>query len=314
MGEIARAAAGGAVVLGHARFLAPGRWRWLRALGWMVGLFLVVTAAFAIVAGGSLAAMMAAGGYPPVFGVPMHGPPFIFFAGMTLASLATLGAYSGLVKLAEARPATELAPARAPAEIAAGLALGAAMMAVTVLLLWAGGWTVLSARPVTAIWSALGNSVESGVVEETLFRLVVFRLVWRAFGIWAALAVSAALFGGLHLANPNATPFAALAIAIEAGVMLAAFYILTGRLWVSIGVHAGWNFTQGWVFGAAVSGTGGFAGGPLSLTSTPGAPPLLSGGAFGPEASLAGLLVGTAVGAAALYRAYRNGRFAPADR
>ncbi|MBV9884601.1 MAG: CPBP family intramembrane metalloprotease, partial [Sphingomonadaceae bacterium] len=127
------------------------------------------------------------------------------------------------------------------------------------------------------------------------------------------LALSAFLFGALHLMNPNASWFAAMAIAVEAGVMLAAFYILTGRLWVSIGVHAGWNFTQGWVFGAAVSGTGGFAGGPMALDPVPGAPQWLSGGGFGPEASFAGLLVGTLVGVAMLVLAGRRGSFVPAD-
>lgn len=50
----------------------------------------------------------------------------------------------------------------------------------------------------------------------------------------------------------GATAFTTACVAIEAGVMLGLFYALTGRLWVSIGVHAGWNFTQGTVFGAAV--------------------------------------------------------------
>ncbi|HEY0311072.1 MAG TPA: CPBP family intramembrane glutamic endopeptidase [Allosphingosinicella sp.] len=179
--------------------------------------------------------------------------------------------------------------------------------------MWAGGWVSIAGQPVTAIWKAVAESIQSGILEELLFRLVVFRLLWRAFGIWAALGLSALLFGALHLMNPNASLFAAVCIAIEAGLMLAAFYILTGRLWVSIGVHAGWNFTQGWVFGAAVSGTSNFAGGPLSFHPVPGVAPILSGAGFGPEASLAGLAVGTAVGAAALHRAWKRGRLTAID-
>jgi membrane protease YdiL (CAAX protease family) len=310
----ALAAPGPAVLLGDRRALAPGRWRWLRALLWAVGLFVLVLMAYALVAGISLVLLLVATGHPiPVLGQAAHLPPAMLFATMTLGSLAALGAYVGLVRLVEDRRAAELAPAAAPRELAAGLLIGGAMMAATVLLLWAGGWAHLARQPVTAIWSALANSVESGTVEELLFRLVILRLLWRAFGAWAALGLSALLFGAIHLANPNASPFAALCIALEAGVMLAAFYILTGRLWVSIGVHAGWNFAQGWIFGAAVSGTSGFAGGPLALAPTPGASPVLSGGGFGPEASLAGLAVGTAVGAYALHRAWRLGRFTPVD-
>lgn len=308
------AAAGGAVILGHDRILAPGPWRWLRALLWGIGLFILVSAAFAFAAWFTLAGLLIATGHKASeLAGGLHGPPIIGFAGMVVGSAAALGAYAGLVRAAESRRPAELAARPAARELAAGLALGGSMMAAVVLILWAGGWVTIGRHPVDGIWDALANGVESGVVEETLFRLVVFRLLWRAFGPWAALALSALLFGAVHLRNPDATWFAAVAIAIEAGAMLAAFYILTGRVWVSIGVHAGWNFAQGWIFGAAVSGTAGFSGGPLSLHPAAGVSPILSGGGFGPEASLAGLAVGTAVGAVALHRAWRRGRFTPID-
>jgi hypothetical protein len=127
--------------------------------------------------------------------------------------------------------------------------------------------------------------ISSGFFEELIFRAIVLRLLMRAFGIWPSLALSAALFGALHLANPNATPVAAIAIAVEAGLMLASFYLLTGRLWVSIGVHAAWNFAQGWIWGARVSGIEVKESLYLSAPK-PGAPEWLSGGAFGPEASV----------------------------
>ncbi|MFL6859005.1 MAG: CPBP family intramembrane glutamic endopeptidase [Allosphingosinicella sp.] len=300
-----------AIVLGSDRFLAPGRWLWLRALGWGVALFVLLTLAAGLAAAAVAALAGLAVGMPVALAVmPATGPGQI---GYVVGAAAALGAYVGLVRLCERRRADELALAPAPIELAAGLAIGAAMMAVTVLLLYFAGGVTLARHPVESIWNAVALSVQSGFVEEILFRLVVLRLVWRAFGPWPALAFSACLFGALHLFNPNATAFAALAIAIEAGIMLAAFYILTGRLWVSIGVHAGWNFTQGWLFGAAVSGTGGFAGGPLLTLPVPGTPQWLSGGAFGPEASVAGLLVGTLVGLAVLGLAARRGAFLPGE-
>ena len=89
--------------------------------------------------------------------------------------------------------------------------------------------------------------------------------------------------------------------------MLGSFYALTGRLWVSIGVHAGWNFAQGYFFGAKVSG-GDF--GDAIAISTPfyDRPDWLTGGSFGPEASLPAFAVCVAVGAAALWLATLNGR------
>jgi len=296
-----------AVALGDRGLLAPGRWLWLRALAWGVALFALV-----LLAGGlaSLATSWALAG-SAMSKVALSPRYPAGQAGLFVMALASLAAYVGLVRLGERRTPSELAPRPAAAELAAGLALGAAMMAAAVLLLRLAGAVALTPRPVTSVWNAVALSVQSGFVEEILLRLVVLRLVWRAFGPWVALAFSAALFGALHLANPNATWFAAAAIAVEAGVMLAAFYILTGRLWVSIGVHAGWNFTQGWVFGAAVSGTSDFAGGPFSLAPVLGLPDWLSGGAFGPEASFAGLLVGTLAGLITLRLAWRKGRFAP---
>ncbi len=101
-------------------------------------------------------------------------------------------------------------------------------------------------------------------------------------GTFWALIISGSLFGAAHLSNPNATWYAALAIAIEAGLMLGILFTMTKRLWLSIGCHFAWNFVQGGIFGAAVSG--GKSRG-LLLTNFSG-PPILTGGEFGPEASI----------------------------
>ena len=93
--------------------------------------------------------------------------------------------------------------------------------------------------------------------------------------------------------------------------MLGSFYALTGRLWVSIGVHAGWNFAQGYLFGAKVSG-GDF--GEAIATSAPlnGRPDWLTGGIFGPEASLPALVICLTVGVAILWLAARGSRHSKA--
>ena len=90
--------------------------------------------------------------------------------------------------------------------------------------------------------------------------------------------------------------------------MLGAFYALTGRLWVPIGVHMAWNFAQGYLFGAAVSG-GDLGPAIARSTARPGMPEWLTGGAFGPEGSLPALVVCTIVGAATLWLAWKAGRF-----
>jgi membrane protease YdiL (CAAX protease family) len=303
------------VELGSDRMLKPGKLRWLRAIVWLLLLTLLVIVAFAIVAGAGYAiGALVSGISPDSLTQPdrlmREVPAGLHFVVMSLAALAGLLTYAGLVKLGENRSPTELAIRPAAVEVVGGLGIGAAMMAVTVGLMVAAGWGTIDTSPMGSAWRAGGMAVQSGVLEEVIFRAILLRLSWRAFGLWPALLISAAFFGIAHIQNPNSSLFAALCIVVEAGFMLAAFYILTGRLWLSIGVHAGWNFTQGWVFGAAVSGTDFFAGGPLNFTPNGDMPDYLSGAGFGPEASVAGLLVGTAVGAYVLWLAWKKGRFA----
>ncbi|CAN5283324.1 CPBP family intramembrane metalloprotease [soil metagenome] len=285
---------GTAVTLGDRRVLHPGPLRWLRALGWMLLLFIV-----AAVPGG-----MAIGGLAHV--LPDTGPSAVL--SNTIGAVICLGLYGLLVWGGEARKPDEIVNARAPFDLIAGLVIGVAMFASVMAIMAVFGLYDIVWKGAASPWESIANSIQSGVMEEVLTRAVILRLIWRAFGPWVAFAVSAAFFGAAHLANPNSSPFAALCIAVEAGVMLGAFYALTGRLWVSIGVHAAWNFTQGYLFGAAVSGTN-FGPAIASSTARPGFSEILTGGGFGPEASLPGLFVGTLVGLVVMGLAWKAGRF-----
>lgn len=270
------------VLPGNAGVLAPGRWRWLRAIGWMVLLFAVTSLLF----------------YP--FWRRLGGADPRFLRLLTI--VAGYGLYALAVRWGERRRATEIALHPLLPELATGAAVGAGMFAlVFAVLRFAGAYTL---APGT--WGDWGDDVfdalATGFVEELLLRLIIFRLLARAFGTTAALLLSAALFGLLHLGNANASLVAAIAIALEAGLMLAAFYLLTGRIWTAVGVHAAWNFMQGPVFGARVSG-GSDAGSLFVSAPVRGTPDWLSGGAFGPEASVVAILVGLAVFALVMARA-----------
>jgi hypothetical protein len=148
------------------------------------------------------------------------------------------------------------------------------------------------------------------VGEEIVSRGVLYRIVEQRFGSWAALIVSALVFGGLHAWNPNATPWSCLAIAIEAGLLLGIVYTLTRSLYVCMGLHAGWNFLQGPVLGIPVSGFDLHG----LLRATLHGPVWLSGGAFGAEASaLTVALLGT-VSATLMLHAQRRGMIRPPCR
>jgi len=197
-------------------------------------------------------------------------------------------AYVLYVRVIERRPIRELAWRGAPAEFGAGFLLGAALFTVTIGIIWAlGDYAIVGVNPWTAMLVPLGFAISAGVLEEILFRGVIFRITEEWLGSWGALAVSSLLFGAAHMANPHATLTSALAIALEAGVLLGAAYMITRRLWLPIGLHAAWNFTQSGVFVAPVSGmtTHGLFVAKLS------GPAWATGGAFGPEASLPALLV-----------------------
>lgn len=95
----------------------------------------------------------------------------------------------------------------------------------------------------------------AAVTEEIVFRGVFFRLSEASLGTPLALLTSAMVFGLIHFLNRHATVQGAASIIFESGVLLAAAFVVTRRLWFPIGMHFAWNFTQGGLFGVAVSGS-----------------------------------------------------------
>jgi uncharacterized protein len=140
--------------------------------------------------------------------------------------------------------------------------------------------------------SLIATAILPGIREELFFRGVLFRWIEEFAGSWAALFVTSALFGLAHVVNPNATWFSSFTIAVEAGVLLGGAYMLTRSLWMPIGLHAAWNFTQGFIFDVPVSGIDQQG----LVTARLSGPELLSGGAFGLEASVIALVIATAAG------------------
>lgn len=234
-----------------------------------------------------------------------YGPVSVA-AALVIASFV-LWFYRLLVRWLERRRAAE-ADLR-PRDFAVGMAVAIAMFAVLYALFLAlGAAHYAGLNPAPKLWGVVMMVILSGVGEEVMLRGAVFRIVEEMFGSAVALAFSAALFGGLHLFNPHFTVFSAFAIAIEAGLLLGAAYVLTRNLWLAIGIHMGWNFAEGGIFGAAVSGgleARGIFNMPLS------GPDWLTGGSFGPEASVLALAVCTSAGLFFLWRAVKSGHWVP---
>jgi membrane protease YdiL (CAAX protease family) len=223
-----------------------------------------------------------------------HGPAVLGAALLLSSGLASV--YVALVHTLERRTPAELSLRRGLPLAAAGFTLGLAIFCTTYAVLWRLGYAQwLGFRQPAELFLPLASAILAGVGEELIFRGGVFRTLEGSLGTGTALVLSAALFGGLHALNHGATWTSTVAIALEAGVLLGAAYCVSRSLWLPIGLHIGWNFTEGGLFGAAVSG-GRPSQGLIHMPLT--GPGWATGGAFGPEASL--IAVGVCLTAASV--------------
>lgn len=223
--------------------------------------------------------------------------------GMATAALAV---YVGWARFIERRQLSELSLSGAGKEWGMGLLIGAGLYTACVLILIAlGMYRIEGLNPWTFVIPAVAMALSSGMFEELLFRGVLFRSVEDMFGSWISLVVSSAVFGLVHLANPAGTITGAIYISIEAGLLLAAAYMLTRRLWLSIGFHMAWNYTQSAIFSGIVSGADSDPG---LIRSNIKGPDVLTGGSFGLESSAIALTLCTATGIVLLIMAVRDGR------
>ena len=248
-----------------------------------------------------------------VFWVIPHGPAdSLLIKGLRefgFRAVVPLLAYLLLVKLIERRPVGELSLRRLAPDGALGLVAGTLLFSAVVGVLWLlGSYHVVGTHP-DAHWlvAAVTVGLGAGIGEEIMFRGVLYRMTEEGLGSWIALLVSALFFGAVHLNNPGATLWAGLAIAIEAGILLALIYLVTRSLWVCMGLHAAWNFVQGTVYGIPVSGTRADGW----LVSTRSGPDWLSGGVFGAEASVVALVLCSLTSVALLVVALRRGNLVP---
>ncbi len=189
-------------------------------------------------------------------------------------------------------------------DLAFGLALGTVLITGIFLIEVGAGWaTITEMLASSADGSAFLGSIFlilltflcGSISEETWTRGYVLknlaeglnlrRLGPRGAVVLAALATSV-IFGLGHITNPGASVVSTLALVL-AGVLYATAYVLTGELAIPIGFHLAWNFSQGAVFGFPVSGYSLDASFVVTQVDGPG---LWTGGTFGPEAGLLGIL------------------------
>lgn len=187
-------------------------------------------------------------------------------------------------------------------DLAFGAALGAGLMALVFLAEWALGWVTVSGTLVTtggAFWPGLAMwllaFVGISIWEEVTFRGYIMLNLAEGFNlprigvrgaVVLAWVVSSIIFGLLHGFNPNASLISNINLSV-AGLFLGLGFLLTRNLAIPLGLHLTWNFFQGVVFGFPVSGIDRDV---TVVAIEQGGPTLWTGGAFGPEAGLIGLV------------------------
>ncbi|MEW5870572.1 MAG: type II CAAX endopeptidase family protein [Chloroflexota bacterium] len=237
----------------------------------------------------------------------------ISFPGSDLLSqeLATLFAVTISVYLARrfidrrsfASLGLQLRP-RAGLDILVGLVIGGLMMTSIYLLEWSAGWltfqgfawsegTIASVMLQTA--QMLVAFILAGWQEELISRGYHLQNLAEGLNLPWGWVLSSLVFALLHLANPGATLLSTLGI-LAAGLFLGYAYLATRQLWLPIGIHIGWNFFEGVVFGYPVSGYHVFH----LISQQVNGPALFTGGDFGPEAGLV-LLPALLLGSGLIY-------------
>ncbi|MEV5871017.1 type II CAAX endopeptidase family protein [Streptomyces tendae] len=228
--------------------------------------------------------------------------------GLAAAALV-IYVYAWVVRKTERRQALDVALEGAGAKFGWGTLIGAGMFsAVIVNLFTSGHYEVDGLGSVQGAIGLVGFMAGAAATEEIVYRGVLFRIIEEHIGTYLALGLTGLVFGLSHLLNEDATLWGAVAIAIEAGFMLAAAYAATRNLWLTIGVHFGWNFAAGGVFSTVVSGNGDSEG---LLDATMSGPKLLTGGDFGPEGSVYSVGFGALLTLVFLWLAHRRGNVVP---
>jgi membrane protease YdiL (CAAX protease family) len=265
---------------GTSGVLSPGRWLWLRAMLWAL-----------LLSSGALAIFLAT----QFLGPWLHLPANSSYAIVLILPIAAFVLYAFSVHKGERRIAFEVLPSFAMVEdLAIGALFGFCILWAMVGLLWALGLYHVEWHRWQHIFDAfLFDSYLSGMLEELMFRAILLRILARAFGPRWGLAISSILFGVAHLTH--GTWLAALGITINAGLTMGPLYMATGRLWMSVGLHIGWDFTETSILGVNSSD------GLLLSTPVPGRSDILTGGSFGPDASVLSYAIGIIAIAAIFY-------------
>ncbi|MFD3471666.1 CPBP family intramembrane glutamic endopeptidase [Streptomyces sp. NPDC058682] len=229
-----------------------------------------------------------------------------------LGAAAAVAVYALVMRRLAGRAAPEIARPGALREalLGGGIGLGFILVSLLLISLFGGysfSWAGKSLLPV--VGSAVMVQIGTAVTEELMFRGLFLQGLEQRWGSRIAIAVTAVFFGAAHLGGAGAGPWSALAIALQAGVMLGAAYLWRRSIWFVAGLHFAWNTVQQ-LAGVPVSGHT-----PEGLfTVEAHGSSLLTGGIFGLEASVVPILLSVLITVPMFVLARRVGNLLPRQR
>jgi membrane protease YdiL (CAAX protease family) len=220
--------------------------------------------------------------YGVISNLPEPAATYVDIARMVLTFFALMYMWRAYCRIIEKREAYELGTRRALPEFLLGVILALSVVGTTVFIFFqAGIYQIGSFNAPLIIVSSLATYMTGSLMQEIVARLIVYRLTEEFLGTWAAIAISALFFGIAHAANPNQTALSTFNLIITSFLFIGPF-MLSRRVWMVLGMHFGWNFTQTGIFGMPNSGI------PIPGYITPiiDGPDWLTGGSVGIENSV----------------------------
>ncbi|MFC1481554.1 lysostaphin resistance A-like protein [Candidatus Neomarinimicrobiota bacterium] len=207
---------------------------------------------------------------------------------LQVVALASAGLI--LLRWSDKRPLDLLGISLTPGwlrEFGFGLVLGFGLLTSTAMVLWVTGlmqfqMNTLSIGLVAGMVQALIFVFLISALAELLMRGYTYQAFIEGSRVWIATIALSLIASLMSMANPDFPPLSIINIFLG-GLLLSVAYLKTRSLWLPIGLHMAWNWTQGTFWGMGVTG--------IHIrwslfSATPQGSDLLSGGAFGPDASI----------------------------
>lgn len=162
--------------------------------------------------------------------------------------------YFFFFKWYEKREISELAKTTLKTEGFGGFLFGFLTLSLVIGILYLlGYYTVHEVTNFSYLLAPFSFLLIAALIEEVLFRLIIYRIMEQWIGTYLALIIISVVFTVPHLMNDNVTVLSVLLL-LTFGFAHSIMYTYTKRLWLPFTFHLGWNFAQPF-YGSNLSGT-----------------------------------------------------------